>query len=1059
MSEFSEDSRVKFPALIHLVGMDYEYISSNNSAKAPEEQEPFDPLTNILVDRFKAAFLRLNPKLTEEDADRKLSEIQTSLNYTDLGRHFYKEILLNHGEGRIVDFSSEEAFRNNNDFQVTTEMTCGSKKDDNFRPDITIFVNGLPLAFIEVKPDNNHEGIKAESNRMKVRFQNPKFRRYINITQIMMFSNDMEYESESVVPIQGAFYATTGLKNTKYNLFREENQDSFPVPQVVTRIPGEQIDYILKDNNKHSFRNTEWFNRLLTDLCPTKRMINSLFSFDRFYFFLKYGITYVNETTGLQKHIMRYPQVFATKAIERHLDKGNNCGVIWHTQGSGKTALSYFNVKYLTDYYSKQGITAQFFFIVDRLDLLLQAQSEFSKRGLRVKTVDNKDDFKKLISSPLTTQNSSGEMEITVVNIQKFSADSRATSKNDYNLQTKRIYFIDEAHRDYNADGCFLKNLMASDREAIRIALTGTPIISRQFNTKDIFGDYIHTYYYNASIADGYTLRLIREKIASNFKITMQEILAKIQVKEHLVKKETVYSHYKFVQPILDYIMEDLKKFRTKGDDYKNVGGMMVCSSSAQAKLMYQLFLEKYADPSETVADTQEDGTVILKSVDAGTIEANGRPAKRGYFRAALILHDHESKEERKKWIELYKDGKVDLLIVFQMLQTGFDAPRLKKLYLNRLAKEHNLLQTLTRVNRPYLSLTRGYVVDFADIEEEYNRTNSNYQKELEEEQGEEGNKQSSRLFVSGEEAIQIMKESNEVLKDYEVNDLDIFARQMNLISDKAVLHKISHAIENVRDLENMLIAQDTDTNEIISIKEIKNLLKIVSRRIDFVNYEQNSESNENIQQMLNQELELISFSFYKQSEEELVLQQQFKEKLKSTRQQMSMCLDPEDPKFISLLEEFKRVLKKNDIHEEREFNMAERAQNLDEILKKVKLLNEQDRILAMKYHNDIKYARIHKRMQQKQEQEESENPGSNSYGWSKDKVKLNTVLLLIKQAADECYLHNSDLASNQDYFIKKIVTFVSQTFRDEEITSDRPVRRYVGEVINREYQRERRTS
>ena len=81
MSEFSEDSRVKFPALIHLVGMDYEYISSNNSAKAPEEQEPFDPLTNILVDRFKAAFLRLNPKLTEEgQRRRRLPQRQKNLN-------------------------------------------------------------------------------------------------------------------------------------------------------------------------------------------------------------------------------------------------------------------------------------------------------------------------------------------------------------------------------------------------------------------------------------------------------------------------------------------------------------------------------------------------------------------------------------------------------------------------------------------------------------------------------------------------------------------------------------------------------------------------------------------------------------------------------------------------------------------------------------------------------------------------------------------------------------------------------------------------------------------
>lgn len=86
MSEFSEDSRVKFPALIHLVGMGFEYISSNNSAKPQEQQEPYDPLTNILTKKFKDAFLALNPELTEEDAEKKLADIQTSVGYNDLGR-------------------------------------------------------------------------------------------------------------------------------------------------------------------------------------------------------------------------------------------------------------------------------------------------------------------------------------------------------------------------------------------------------------------------------------------------------------------------------------------------------------------------------------------------------------------------------------------------------------------------------------------------------------------------------------------------------------------------------------------------------------------------------------------------------------------------------------------------------------------------------------------------------------------------------------------------------------------------------------------------------------
>ena len=92
---------------------------------------------------------------------------------------------------------------------------------------------------------------------------------------------------------------------------------------------------------------------------------------------------------------MRYPQLFATKAIEKTLEKGIKKGIIWHTQGSGKTALSFFNVKYLTDYFQKKSIIPKFYFIVDRIDLMEQAKKEFSSRDLIVKTVSSKDELLK----------------------------------------------------------------------------------------------------------------------------------------------------------------------------------------------------------------------------------------------------------------------------------------------------------------------------------------------------------------------------------------------------------------------------------------------------------------------------------------------------------------------------------------------------------------------------------------------------------------------------------------------------------------------------------------
>lgn len=1060
---FSEDSRVKFPTIMHLVTMGYEYVSLNGVKKYGVPAVEFDPLTNILTRHFTDAFLSLNPDLEEADALKKLQEIQDSLANDDLGREFFYKILQEPGVGRIIDLSTEENFHHNNTFQVATEMTCGDKSSDNFRPDITLFINGLPLAFIEVKKENNDTGIKAETERMKKRFENDKFRRYLNITQIMVFSNDMEYDD---LLTQGAYYATIGRHTTCYNCSREDGQTSFPILHLFEPLSYKTEQMILTDNNVEAYIASDAYlqNRDNFDT-PTKRIVNSLFTFNRFRFLLKYGICYVDEPNGLQKHIMRYPQIFATKAIERALNHDLLKGIIWHTQGSGKTALAYYNVKFLTEYYSSMGIIPQFFFIVDRLALMQQAQQEFSKRGLVVNPIDTKDDFKKIISSNKTTRNAEGKPEITVVNIQKFSDDSRATSKNDYNLNIQRIYFIDEAHRDYNPAGCFLKTLIQSDPNAIRIALTGTPIISREYRTTDIFGDYIHTYYYNASIADRYTLRLIREDIGSNFKIKMQEILNSIRVKVGSVNAPSVYKHHSYVQPLLDYVMDDLKAFRVKNND-NSLGGMVVCNSSEQAKLMYRLFLEKYADTEELANERGDDGQIIYKSVGPEVIDAKVAGPKKGYYRAALILYDSDDKDARAKWITLFKEGKIDLLIVYQMLQTGFDSPRLKKLYLHRVVKDHNLLQTLTRVNRPYKEMRFGYVVDFANIEEEYNKTSKDYEKELEAEQGAEAQKNSDLLLVSLEEAEKRYKESVANLEGLDLGNPQTFSRQLDLEEDRERVKTILHSLEEIRDLGNMLISQgDAEMLKVMAVEQsgteseaipnINSFIKAARNRYIFLGFQQGVEGNENVQQLLNMALEDIEFSFYKRGEAELELKEQYREALAHTRQQLADNIDPDDPRYRSLLEEYLRLFRKKDMDIAENFNLHAQVKNLNDILKRIRKINEEDAITALRYNNDRKFARIEKRIQEKEKQNEEQQITPNNFSWSKDKEKLNLVLLKIKEECDENFFLNTAMINAPGYFTKFLVEIIAQNFRESEIKSDRETRYYVGDLINREYQNE----
>ncbi|HEX9957549.1 MAG TPA: type I restriction endonuclease, partial [Fibrella sp.] len=149
---FNEDSRVKIPALLHLVRLRYTYI--------PRKQQIRNGDTNIFPDIFIDSIRNINKGISEADAQRLLDEVSLKLDFEDLGKDFYKSLVSQSGI-RLIDFTSFE----NNSFHVTTELSCVNG-DEEFRPDITILINGMPLVFIEVKKPNNKEGILAERKRI-----------------------------------------------------------------------------------------------------------------------------------------------------------------------------------------------------------------------------------------------------------------------------------------------------------------------------------------------------------------------------------------------------------------------------------------------------------------------------------------------------------------------------------------------------------------------------------------------------------------------------------------------------------------------------------------------------------------------------------------------------------------------------------------------------------------------------------------------------------------------------------------------------------------------------
>lgn len=1012
---FNENTRVKIPAILHLCRLGYSYLSLKDTR--------WDESTNIFTDIFKQSIRHLNPLLTDSEADSLFDEVSLCLENEDLGKAFYEK-LTNRSGVQLIDF---ENFGNNS-LHVVTELPC-KKDDEEFRPDITLLINGLPLVFIEVKKPNNQDGILAEHKRIQTRFSNKKFRKFANITQLMVFSNNMEYDNNSLQPIEGAFYATASYQKPAFNYFREE--DKFDLSTLLRELSDLEENEVLQDTNCFSIKNATEFLTNKDPKSPTHKICTSLFQPERLSFMLQYGIAYVKTSGGLQKHIMRYPQLFATKAIEAKLEQGVKKGIIWHTQGSGKTALAFYNVKYLTDYFQKKAVVPKFYFIVDRLDLLIQAGREFKARGLVVHEINSREAFAQDIKSTQVIHNHSGKAEITVVNIQKFQDDPDVLHNNDYQLDIQRVYFLDEVHRSYNPKGSFLANLNQSDANAIKIGLTGTPLLGDDYNSKTLFGNYIHKYYYNASIADGYTLRLIREEIETTYKLKLKEALDSIDVLKGTGDKKYVYAHHRFVEPMLEYIVSDFEKARLMHND-PTIGAMVVCDSAEQAKMLYEVFTSNYAQYTA-------DESMLMAAAPPPTYETKLKAAHK-VKSSAVILHDTDTKQGRKDMVEDFKDGKIDILFVFNMLLTGFDAPRLKKLYVARVVKAHNLLQTLTRVNRTYRDFRYGYVVDFADIKTEFDKTNQDYFRELQNELGDEM-QHYSNLFKSTEEIQAEIQQIKETLFRFDIKNAEVFSQQISQIHSRSEMLEVVTALNNAKSLYNLIrLSGNFDMLEVLDFHKLNILARSANERLSLINTKEALENNVDATNLLNIALEDVLFAFVKVSESEMMLADQLKNILQKTREMLGGNFDPADPLFISLREELERLFKKKNLSEVSKEEMESNVKALEAIYKHAQELERKNQYLKAKYENDEKYARLHKRLMEKDPLTDSE-------------VKLFEALQSLKKEVDAQILKNYKMLDNEDYVQKMIARLVISELKNKHhISLDAQKTKRVYSMVVKEY-------
>ena len=1038
MSKFNEATRVQMPAMVHLTRLGYKYFGKIHEAT---KGTVYDDDTNILLEVFKKKFGELNPG-HEGEYLQVLRDIRKELNDDDLGRGFYQR-LRSVSPVRLVDFENPK----NNDFHFTAEFTCKNGQDE-FRPDITLFVNGLPLCFVEVKKPNNHGGMVAESIRMnKERFPNKKFRRFINITQLMIFSNNMEYDTlGGIVPIQGAFYCTGARNSSPFNCFREENPGSMKIAPYNRDYPYLSIDKemekkILSDYNCQVIHTSPEYQTNLGVNTPTNRILTSMCSPERLLFILQYGIAYVRmerevdgkiESTD-QKHIMRYQQMFAAMAIRQRLSEGVKSGVVWHTQGSGKTALSYYLTYILNDFYAKQNKVAKFYFIVDRLDLLEQAKQEFEARGLLVATANTRTELMEQFRQNQAQQGASGQAEITVVNIQRFAEDKEKVNITDYATNLQRIFILDEAHRGYKPGGCFLANLFEADKESIKIALTGTPLLKDERASCKVFGSYLHTYYYDKSIADGYTLKIIREDIETSYKERLSDVYDRLDtlVQKKDIKRSQIIEHPSYVEELARYISDDLRRFRKiQGDD--TLGGMVICETSEQARRLYEAFTTKPTGgnsmPIQLHMDEQE--WMVAEALPVYVTEK--KP-----LRVGLILHDSDDKETRKQIVKDFKKNmSIDLLIVFNMLLTGFDAPRLKRLYFGRKLKDHNLLQAITRVNRPYKEMRYGFVIDFADIKRNFDETNEAYLQELNrfndvEETGEGNNTDTfTQVIEDKEEIINQMKQVRQVLFNYSYDNAEEFSSEISTEEDKCILLELKHALESAKNMANIVRTfGDGDMKTQFSKLEITKLPELISevqRRIGVINQKEAFSVSDETKVLINEAMMDIEFTFSKIGQEEMKIISggvELKEKWERTITAFTQNFDQEDPEYITLRDAFMQRFKEHGFVIDSIAKFNEESSALDDIIKRLQDMQKRNNVLLKRYKGDEKFARVHKRIREVNKLRESKGEKP-MFSFLDD--ELVAILNIIKDDVDSKVYDRNDILKKDAYFSRTVLALIN---------------------------------
>lgn len=579
----------------------------------------------------------------------------------------------------LIDWTNPEA----NDFAIADEVTV--KGEYSKRPDLVLYVNGIALGVIELKRSSVHvsEGIRQNLDNQKKTF----IRNFFTTMQLVMAGNDT----------QGLRYGTIETPEKYYLEWKEEHTDAY--------------------THKLDFH--------LSRLCNKSRLLDIVHN-------------YIAFDVGVKK-LCRHNQFFGVEAAKQHITRREG-GIIWHTQGSGKSLTMVWLAKWIRENVPNSRVLI----VTDRTELDEQIESVFmgvdeeiyrtSSGNDLIATLNHPNPW--LICSLVHKFGRRSEAEDAAAT-DDFITELQQSLTKTFRAKGDLFVFVDECHRTQSGK---LHNAMTAILpEALFIGFTGTPLMKKdKKKSVEVFGPYIHTYKFDEAVADGVVLDLRYEardidqyltsekKVDDWFEAKTRGLsnLAKTQLKQKWGSMQKLLSSKSRLEQIVNDILLDMDTRPRLMDGRGNA--MLVCSSVYQACKVYEMFSQTDLAGKVAIVTSFRPDAASIKGEETGA-GLTEKLYKFSTYRKMLADYFEQSEEKIAGRIaEFERDvkqrfinepGQMRLLIVVDKLLTGFDAPSATYLYIDKTMTDHTLFQAICRVNRlDGEDKEYGYIIDYKDL-------------------------------------------------------------------------------------------------------------------------------------------------------------------------------------------------------------------------------------------------------------------------------------------------------------------------------------------------------